>query len=58
MRNLSAQAASLTTPACEFDVPGLSQDFYTNVVDWSSRDVVAIGIENSVCLMRPKAKTS
>lgn len=32
------------------DAPGLSDDFYLNLLDWSSRDIIALGLENNVFL--------
>lgn len=40
----SAKKISLEAPECNFDVPGLSDDYYTNVVDWSARDFLAFGV--------------
>lgn len=52
----SAKKIPLETPECIFEVPGLSDDYYTNVVDWSARDFLAFGVESNVCLICPKAK--
>lgn len=32
------------------DAPGLQDDFYLNLVDWSSQNVLAVGLENSIYL--------
>jgi cell division cycle 20-like protein 1 (cofactor of APC complex) len=32
------------------DAPELSDDFYLNLLDWSSKDVIALGLENNVFL--------
>lgn len=30
------------------DAPNLQDDFYLNLLDWSSTNVIAVGLENSV----------
>lgn len=40
------------------DAPGLSDDFYLNLLDWSSQNTIAIGLENQVflwCCKKTKA---
>jgi len=32
------------------DAPGLSDDFYLNLLDWSNKDMIALGLENNVFL--------
>ncbi|KAF2862002.1 WD40 repeat-like protein [Piedraia hortae CBS 480.64] len=38
----------LTAPERVLDAPGLADDYYLNLLDWSSGNQVAIGLENSV----------
>ncbi|CAG7893776.1 unnamed protein product [Brassica rapa] len=37
-------------PERTLDAPGLVDDFYLNVLDWSSANVLAVALANSVCL--------
>jgi cell division cycle 20-like protein 1 (cofactor of APC complex) len=40
------------------DAPGISDDFYLNLLDWSSQNTIAIGLENQVflwCCKKTKA---
>ena len=39
-----------TAPFKILDAPSLQDDFYLNVLDWSSRDVLAVGLMNSIYL--------
>lgn len=32
------------------DAPGIQDDFYLHLVDWSSKNILAVGLENSVYL--------
>lgn len=32
------------------DAPGLQDDYYLNLMDWSSQNMLAIGLENTVYL--------
>ena len=32
------------------DAPHLQEDFYLNLVDWSSQNILAVGLESSVYL--------
>uniref|UniRef100_A0A3B3UYZ8 Cell division cycle 20 homolog n=1 Tax=Poecilia latipinna TaxID=48699 RepID=A0A3B3UYZ8_9TELE len=39
-----------STPDKILDAPGLRNDFYLNLLDWSSRNVIAVALDNSVYL--------
>ncbi|XP_027875201.1 cell division cycle protein 20 homolog [Xiphophorus couchianus] len=39
-----------STPDKILDAPGLRNDFYLNLLDWSSRNVLAVALDNSVYL--------
>ncbi|VWU52401.1 cell division cycle protein 20 homolog, putative [Hepatocystis sp. ex Piliocolobus tephrosceles] len=30
--------------------PGIADDFYLNILDWSSRNIIAVGIDDKLCL--------
>jgi len=32
-------------------IPGLKDDFYLNVLDWSSNDLVGLGVNNNLCIL-------
>lgn len=36
------------------DAPGLQDDYYLNLMDWSSQNMLAIGLENTVYLWNGK----
>lgn len=38
------------------DAPGIIDDFYTNILDWSSQDVIGISLLNSVYLWKSNKK--
>lgn len=38
------------TPFKVLDAPGLSDDFYLSLLDWSSNNVIAVGLASSVYL--------
>lgn len=40
----------LRVPVCCLDAPDLADDFYLNLVDWSSQDVLGVGLKLSVYL--------
>ena len=40
------------TPVKVLDAPCLQDDFYLNLVDWSSKDVLAVGLGSSIYLWR------
>ncbi|KAJ1916580.1 WD repeat-containing protein slp1 [Mycoemilia scoparia] len=40
----------LTTPDRVLDAPGLIDDYYLNLLDWSSSNILAIGLDHSVYL--------
>ncbi|KAG2303111.1 hypothetical protein Bca52824_031762 [Brassica carinata] len=33
-----------------FEAPGIVDDFYLKILDWSSANVLAVALDNSVCL--------
>jgi cell division cycle 20-like protein 1 (cofactor of APC complex) len=37
-------------PTKVLDAPGLYDDFYLNLIDWSSSNLLAVGLSNSVYL--------
>jgi len=47
---LSAQRRIPKAPFKILDAPALQDDFYLNVLDWSTQDVLAVGLLNSVYL--------
>lgn len=47
---LSAQRKIPKSPFKILDAPSLQDDFYLNVLDWSSEDVLAVGLLNTVYL--------
>jgi cell division cycle 20-like protein 1, cofactor of APC complex len=38
------------TPFKMLEAPGIQDDFYLNLVDWSSRNILAVGLNSSVYL--------
>ncbi|ODQ79464.1 hypothetical protein BABINDRAFT_161860 [Babjeviella inositovora NRRL Y-12698] len=40
----------LKVPVCCLDAPDLADDFYLNLVDWGSQDVLAVGLKSLVYL--------
>jgi hypothetical protein len=50
-RRQAAERRSIATrPYRTLDAPGLRDDFYLNLVDWSSTNVLAVGLDNIVYL--------
>ncbi|KAG0083766.1 ubiquitin-protein transferase activating protein [Podila epicladia] len=48
MTNLLMKRTILTSPERVLDAPGLLDDYYLNLLDWSCLNVVAIGLDKSV----------
>lgn len=40
------------------DAPGLLDDYYTNVLDWGDRNIIAIGLGTTVYLWDASTKTT
>ncbi|XP_052255803.1 cell division cycle protein 20 homolog [Dreissena polymorpha] len=45
-----------TSPECIMDMPGLRDDFYTNLLDWSSRNMIAVALHNSTYIWNADSK--
>ena len=43
-------------PVKVLDAPGIADDFYQDILDWSLKDVVAIGLNNCIYLCNNRAK--
>jgi hypothetical protein len=43
-------------PTKILDAPGVLDDFYQDILDWSSKDVIAISLENSIYFFKNKLK--
>ena len=44
----SAKRRIALAPEKILDAPGLADDFYLNLMDWSSKNILAVGLENTV----------
>ncbi|XP_045157093.2 cell division cycle protein 20 homolog [Mercenaria mercenaria] len=45
-----------TSPECIMDMPGLRDDFYTNLLDWSDRNLIAVALFQSAYVWNADSK--
>ncbi|CRG99126.1 cell division cycle protein 20 homolog, putative [Plasmodium relictum] len=42
-------------PYCILQAPNLVDDFYLNLLDWSKKNIIAVGLDNKLCLWNNEA---